>query len=295
MAEPTNNTTSNATPDGMINGSSADRRRAERSRNSARRAERGVKEKEFVWGGNLRENRGSSADRQERERSRIDARKEAKSLEAQKAARAGKVYDLALKYVQAYNEENIASGTNVTFGNDEFTLASSSDTTADGNTSSGGGSSSSHPWKMSLILDNSSNPIVTFDAEDTDVFIRNTNTLFYTLGDATGRPQNIENDDISLTSNATNYIYAEATWDSSTAVLIANHTFNIAVYTSEAPLFETETDTVEYQSVASFLIGTIQLNANNELTGTGITQFTKTRQFVDLLYANSLTVRGFAS
>ena len=101
MAEPTNNAPSNATPNRMIGGSSAARQEAERSRN--------------------------------------DARNEAKSLEAQKAARAGKVYDLALKYVEAYNEEGIASGTNVTFGNDEFTLASSSDTTADGNTSSGDG------------------------------------------------------------------------------------------------------------------------------------------------------------
>ena len=261
MAEQTNNTTSNATPTGMIGGSSAARQEAERSRN--------------------------------------DARNEAKSLEAQKAARAGKVYDIALKYIEAYNEESIASGTNVTFGNDEFTLASSLGITTDGNTSSGGNSSSSHPWKMSLILDGSSDPIVTFDAEGTDVFIRNTNTLFYTLGDATGRPQNIENA-FPLNAPATNYIYAEATWDSSTAVTIANHKFKIAVYTSEAPLFETDIDTapnpdVEYQSVASLLIGTIQLNSNNELTGTGITQFTKTRQFVDLLYANSLTVRGFAS
>lgn len=164
---------------------------------------------------------------------------------------------------------------------------------------SAGSGFGSHPFKMSFSLDSSDNPIVTFDAEDTNVFIRNTNTLFYTLGDATGKPQNIGNE-IALTANATNYIYAEATWDSSTAVLIANHTFNIAVYTSEAPLFETAIDTapdpdVEYQSVASFLIGTIQLNASKELTGTGITQFTKTRQFVDLLYANSLTVRGFAS
>ena len=99
MAEPTNNTPSNATPTGMIGGSSAARQEAERSRN--------------------------------------DARNEAKSLEAQKAARAGKVYDLALKYVEAYNEEGIASGTNDTFGNDEFSLAS--DTTADGNTSGGVG------------------------------------------------------------------------------------------------------------------------------------------------------------
>ncbi len=163
----------------------------------------------------------------------------------------------------------------------------------------GGGGSSSHPFKMDFSLNGSGDPIVTFDTTDTDVFIRNTNTHFYTLGDATGRPQNIE-DEIALTSNATNYIYAEALWDSSTAVLIANHTFNIGVYTSEAPLFETETDTapdpdVEYQSVASFLIGTIQLNASDELTGTGLTQFTKTRQFADLLYASSLTVTGFAS
>ena len=61
MAEPTNNTPSNATPTGMISGSSAARQEAERSRN--------------------------------------DARNEAKSLEAQKAARAGKVYDIALKYI----------------------------------------------------------------------------------------------------------------------------------------------------------------------------------------------------
>ena len=101
MAEPTNNTPSNATPTGMISGSSAARQEAERSRN--------------------------------------DARNEAKSLEAQKAARAGKVYDLALSYIEAYNEEGIASGTNVTFGNDEFTLASSSDGTVDGNSSSGVG------------------------------------------------------------------------------------------------------------------------------------------------------------
>ena len=293
MAESTNNTPSNATPTGMISGSSADRRRAERSRNSARRAERGVKEVD-IYATPSRWIRGSSADRQEAERSRIDARK------ADREAK-GKVYDVGLKWKPSDNVEGITTATNDTFGNDEFTLASSSDGTVNVSPSSGrGGSSSSHPFRMSLNFDGSSNPIVTFDAEDTDVFIRNTNTLFYTLGDATGRPQNIENDDISLTSNATNYIYAEATWDSSTAVLIANHTFNIAVYTSEAPLFETDIDTapdpdVEYQSVASFLIGTIQLNANNELTGTGITQFTKTRQFVDLLYANSLTVRGFAS
>ena len=101
MAEPTNNIPSNATPTGMIGGSSAARQEAERSRN--------------------------------------DARNEAKSLEAQKAARAGKVYDIALKYIEAYNEEGIASGTNVTFGNDEFTLASSSDGTVDGNSSSGVG------------------------------------------------------------------------------------------------------------------------------------------------------------
>ena len=101
MAEPTNNTPSNATPTGMIG--------------------------------------GSSAARQEAERSRIDARNEAKSLEAQKAARAGKVYDIALKYIEAYNLGDITDATNDTFGNDEFTLASSSDTTADGNTSSGDG------------------------------------------------------------------------------------------------------------------------------------------------------------
>jgi hypothetical protein len=292
MAEPTNNTPSNATPTGMISGSYAARQEAERSRNEARRAERGVKEVD-IYATPSRWIRGSSADRQEAERSRIDARK------ADREAK-GKVYDVGLNWKPSDNVEGITTATNDTFGNDEFTLASSSATTADGNTSSGGGgSSSSHPFKMSLSFDGSSNPIVTFDAEDTDVFIRNTNTLFYTLGDATGRPQNIE-DAIALTAPATNYIYAEATWDSSTAVTIANYKFKIAVYTSEAPLFETDIDTapdpdVEYQSVASFLIGTIQLNANNELTGTGITQFTKTRQFVDLLYANSLTVLGFAS
>ena len=136
MAEPTNNTPSNATPTGMISGSSAARQEAERSRNDARKADRGAN--------NTPSNStptgmigGSSAARQEAERSRNDARNEAKSLEAQKAARAGKVYDLALQYVHAYNEESIASGTNVTFGNDEFTLASSS--TANGNTSSGVG------------------------------------------------------------------------------------------------------------------------------------------------------------
>ena len=68
----------------------------------------------------------------------VEAQRE-RNADRRKAKEEGKVYDVGLKWKPSDNVEGITEATNDTFGNDEFSLSSSSDVSVDGNTSSGDG------------------------------------------------------------------------------------------------------------------------------------------------------------